>query len=70
MGHSGIAVTIYDPANEEALDSLEKQRHIEFKHVDLRGDEWADLGERRRRKSRKTNDELDVMATKVIKTKK
>ena len=22
-GHSGIAVTIYDPANEEALDSLE-----------------------------------------------
>ena len=53
-GHSGIAVTIYDPANEEALDSLEKQRHIEFKHVDLRGDEWADLGERRRRKSRKT----------------
>ena len=47
-------MTIYDPANEEALDSLEKQRHIEFKHVDLRGDEWADLGERRRRKSRKT----------------
>ncbi|MGQ0515432.1 DEAD/DEAH box helicase, partial [Bacillus sp. D-CC] len=53
------------------LNSLEKQRHIEFKHVDLRGDEWADLGERRRRKSRKKpNDELDVMATKVIKKPK
>ncbi|PEO51445.1 DEAD/DEAH box helicase [Bacillus toyonensis] len=70
-GHSGIAVTIYDPANEEALDSLEKQRHIEFKHVDLRGDEWADLGDRRRRKSRKKpNDGLDVMATKVVKKPK
>ena len=69
-GHSGIAVTIYDPANEEALDSLEKQRHIEFKHVDLRGDEWADLGERRRRKSKKQMTNLMLWQRKLLKPKK
>ena len=70
-GHSGIAVTIYDPANEEALDSLEKQRHIEFKHVDLRGDEWADLGERRRRKSRKNQMmNLTLWQRKLLKSRK
>ncbi|MDC2863381.1 DEAD/DEAH box helicase [Bacillus sp. BP-3] len=70
-GYSGIAATIYDQANEEALDTLEKQRHIEFKHVDLRAGEWVELGPRRRRQSRKKpNDVLDSMAQKVVKKPK
>ncbi|MGG2013972.1 DEAD/DEAH box helicase [Bacillus sp. S10(2024)] len=70
-GYSGIAATIYDQANEEALDTLEKQRHIEFKHVDLRAGEWVELGPRRRRQSRKKpNDALDSMAQKVVKKPK
>ncbi|WP_369902593.1 DEAD/DEAH box helicase [Bacillus manliponensis] len=71
-GYSGIAATLYHPADEEALDRLEKQRNIEFHHVDLKGDEWVDLGPRRRRKSRKKqgNSELEVMAAKVVKKPK
>ena len=56
---------------KKKLDSLEKQRHIEFKHVDLRGDEWADLGERRRRKSRKTKMmNLTLWQRKLLKSRK
>ncbi|EMA6341621.1 DEAD/DEAH box helicase [Bacillus cytotoxicus] len=70
-GYSGIAVTIYDTRDEEAIDSLEKQRNIAFKHVELRNGEWIDLGERNRRQSRKKpNNELDIMATKVVKKPK
>ncbi|ABS23240.1 DEAD/DEAH box helicase [Bacillus cytotoxicus] len=70
-GYSGIAVTIYDARDEEAIDSLEKQRNITFKHVELRNGEWIDLGERNRRQSRKKpNNELDIMATKVVKKPK
>ena len=50
-GHSGIAVTIYEPSNEEALNRLEKNG-IEFKHVDLNGDEWIELADRNKRKKR------------------
>ncbi len=70
-GYSGIAATIYDQVDEEALDTLEKQRHIEFKHVDLRAGELVELGPRRRRQSRKKpNDQLDSMAQKVVKKPK
>ncbi|MFI8707450.1 DEAD/DEAH box helicase [Bacillus sp. NPDC077411] len=70
-GYSGIAATIYDQSDEEALDTLEKQRHIEFKHVDLRAGELIELGPRRRRQSRKKpNDGLDAMAQKVVKKPK
>ncbi|MFX3623806.1 MAG: DEAD/DEAH box helicase [Ectobacillus sp.] len=70
-GYSGIAATIYEPSDEEALDKLEK-RGIELRQIDLRNGEWTELGPRRKRQSRqkKEDDDLDVMAKKVIKKPK
>jgi len=66
-GFSGTAITIYEPSDEEALDKLEK-RKIEFHHVDLRSGEWVELGPRKKRQSRKKQEnELDIMAKKVVK---
>jgi ATP-dependent RNA helicase CshB len=69
-GYSGVAITIYEPSDEEALDKLEK-RNIEFHHVDLKDGEWIELGPRYRRQSRKKQEtEADIAAKKVIKKPK
>jgi ATP-dependent RNA helicase CshB len=69
-GYSGIAITIYELSDEEALEKLEK-RNITFNHVDLKNGEWMELGPRNKRQSRKKQEnELDVMAKKVIKKPK
>ncbi|QED48661.1 DEAD/DEAH box helicase [Cytobacillus dafuensis] len=66
-GHSGIALTIYDPADEDALNRLEKMG-IEFKHVDFQKDGWTDLGKRNKRKGRqKQVDEIDKQAKSIVK---
>lgn len=53
-GYSGIAASIYELRDQDALNRLEKMG-IEFKHVDLRDNEWVDLGARDKRKERKNN---------------
>ncbi|HHY72991.1 MAG TPA: DEAD/DEAH box helicase [Bacillus bacterium] len=69
-GHSGIAATIYELSNQDALVRLEKMG-IEFKHVDLRDEEWVDLGPRDKRNERKrTIQEPEKLAHKVIKKSK
>ncbi|MBC1371006.1 DEAD/DEAH box helicase [Listeria booriae] len=50
-GHSGIALTIYEASDEDALNQLEKM-NIEFKHVDLKNGEWVETDDRNRRKKR------------------
>ncbi|MBM7660813.1 ATP-dependent RNA helicase CshB [Bacillus mesophilus] len=51
-GLSGLAVTIYEPSDEDALNRLEKLG-ISFSNVDIRNDEWVEIGPREKRKARK-----------------
>ncbi|WNS74322.1 DEAD/DEAH box helicase [Bacillus sp. DTU_2020_1000418_1_SI_GHA_SEK_038] len=65
-GNSGIALTIYETSDEDALNRLEKMG-IDFRHVDLQKGEWADLGKRNKRKSRqKQTDEIDKQAQSIV----
>ncbi|MDR4888963.1 DEAD/DEAH box helicase [Fredinandcohnia sp. QZ13] len=70
-GYSGIAATIYDPSDEDAIVKLEKMG-ITFVNMDLEKDEWVNIGERNKRKARKKQvDEIDKLAkSKVKKPKK
>jgi len=65
-GYSGIALTIYETSDEDALNKLEKMG-IEFTHVDLQKGEWVDLGARNKRKNRqKQLDEVDKAAKSIV----
>lgn len=69
-GYSGIAATIYESSDQDALDRLEKLG-IEFKHVDIRNQEWVDIGARDKRKERKrTVQEPEKLAHKIIRKPK
>ncbi|MBU8879412.1 DEAD/DEAH box helicase [Bacillus sp. FJAT-29790] len=66
-GFSGIALTIYEPSDEDALNKLEKMG-IEFHHTDLQKGEWVNLGDRNKRKNRqKQADEIDKKASSLVK---
>ncbi|WP_338451594.1 DEAD/DEAH box helicase [Niallia oryzisoli] len=61
-GYSGIALTIYEDSDEDALNRLEKMG-IEFKNVDFQHKEWVELEDRNKRKKRKKQvDEIDLKA--------
>lgn len=65
-GHSGIALTIYDDSDEDALNRLEKMG-IEFKNADFQNKEWIELADRNKRKKRKRQvDEIDLKAKSMI----
>jgi len=69
-GYSGIAATIYEASDQDALDRLEKMG-IEFKHVDIRNQELVDIGARDKRKERKrTIQDPEKLAHKIIKKPK
>ncbi|MFS0822679.1 DEAD/DEAH box helicase [Bacillus sp. 1P02SD] len=69
-GYSGIAATIYDPSDEDAIVRLEKMG-ITFKNMDLEQDEWINIGERNKRKARKKQvDEIDKLAKNKVKKPK
>ncbi|MDQ6599681.1 DEAD/DEAH box helicase [Bacillus salipaludis] len=66
-GNSGIALTIYDLSDEDALNRLEKMG-IQFKYVDLKNEEFVEIEDRNRRKTRvKQEDEADKIAKSMIK---
>lgn len=66
-GYSGIALTIYDSADEDALNKLEKLG-IEFKNVDIQKGEVKEIGDRNKRKKRQRQvDEVDLKAQALIK---
>ena len=50
-GHSGIALTLYEASDEDALNQLEKMG-ISFKNADVKNQEWIELGDRNKRKKR------------------
>ncbi|MFT4412656.1 DEAD/DEAH box helicase [Fredinandcohnia humi] len=70
-GYSGIAATIYDLSDEDALVKLEKLG-ITFINLDIEKGEWIQIGERNKRKTRqKQVDEVEKFAqSKVKKPKK
>ncbi|WP_453994939.1 DEAD/DEAH box helicase [Bacillus nitroreducens] len=70
-GYSGIAATIYETSDEDALARLEKMG-VTFVNMDLEKGEFIEIGERNKRKARKKQvDEIDKMAqSKVKKPKK
>lgn len=69
-GASGIAITIYDRSDEDALIQLEK-RGIAFVHVDIRNGELVEIDDRNRRKKRmKTQGEKDILARNMVKKPK
>src|SRR3954452_16040750 len=65
-GHSGIALTIYEDSDEDALNRLEKMG-IGFKNADFQNKEWIELNDRNKRKKRKRQvDEIDLKAKSMI----
>lgn len=66
-GNAGIALTIYELSDEDALNRLEKMG-IQFKYVDLKKDGFVEADERNKRKSRvRKEDEADKMAKSLVK---
>jgi len=67
-GHSGIALTVYEISDEDALNRLEKMG-IKFKNVDLKKEEgFVETEDRNRRKTRKRQeDPVDKMAKSLVK---
>lgn len=69
-GFSGIAVTVYETSDEDALNRLEKMG-LEFQHKDLQNGEWTDLDNRNKRKTRqKQTDDIDKKAASLVKKPK
>jgi ATP-dependent RNA helicase CshB len=65
-GFSGIALTLYEASDENALNQLEKMG-ISFKNVDVKNQEWIELGDRNKRKKRqKSVSEIDLKAKTFI----
>jgi ATP-dependent RNA helicase CshB len=65
-GHSGIAATIFDVEDEDAVNKLEKMG-IEFVNKDLQKQEWVSIDDRNRRKKRvKKADEVGEEAHRFI----
>ncbi|PLS01785.1 DEAD/DEAH box helicase [Neobacillus cucumis] len=66
-GHSGIALTIYENSDEDALNRLEKMG-IQFKHVDFKNEGIEEIDDRNKRKTRvKKEDEADRTAKSLVK---
>lgn len=69
-GNSGIALTIYSPSDEDALNRLENLG-IQFKNVDIKGKEIIEISDRNKRKKRqRQQDEVDAMAKSIVKKPK
>ncbi len=65
-GFSGIALTLYEVSDENALNQLEKMG-ISFKNVDIKKEEWIELADRNKRKKRhKAVSEIDLKAKAFI----
>ncbi len=69
-GNSGISYVIYETADEDSLNKLEKMG-LEFSHQDIKQGEWITLPERNKRKNRqRTENEIDVKAKTMVRKPK
>ena len=51
-GYSGIALTIYEASDEDALNRLRKNGDCNLKMLDFKNEEWIELEDRNKRKKR------------------
>jgi ATP-dependent RNA helicase CshB len=66
-GYSGIALTVFEASDEDALNRLEKLG-LSFKNVDLSNGEIIEISERNKRKKRqKKENEVDAKAKSMVK---
>ncbi len=66
-GNSGIALTIYESSDEDALNRLEKMG-IQFQHIDLKNEGFVEIDPRNKRKTRvKKVDEAAKTAKSMVK---
>jgi ATP-dependent RNA helicase CshB len=66
-GSSGIALTIYETSDEDALNRLEKMG-IQFNYVDLKNNEFVTVDDRNKRKTRvRQEDKADQKAKSMVK---
>ncbi|TFE01132.1 DEAD/DEAH box helicase [Jeotgalibacillus salarius] len=69
-GHSGTAITIYEPSDEDAIAQIEK-KGIKFSHQEVKAGEWVVLNDRHKRSSRpKGENEIDKKAKSLIRKPK
>lgn len=69
-GKSGIAATIYESSDEDALVRLEKMGVV-FEDVDIQNGDWIEIDERNKRKHRKKQvTQIDVKAKSMVKKTK
>lgn len=71
-GLKGVAITLYEPTDEDAIVRIEKMG-IPFVHRDVKDGEWTDIKERHTRKNRKTEkvaDEIDAKAKSMVRKPK
>ncbi|MDZ5712188.1 DEAD/DEAH box helicase [Jeotgalibacillus haloalkalitolerans] len=69
-GHSGTAITIYEPSDEDALAQIEK-KGIQFSHQEVKAGEWVKLNDRHKRSSRpKGENEIDKKAKSLVRKPK
>ncbi|WHY84741.1 DEAD/DEAH box helicase [Neobacillus novalis] len=66
-GNSGIALTVYELSDEDALNRLEKMG-IQFQNVDLKKDGFVEVDERNKRKTRvRKEDDAEKIAKSMVK---
>ncbi|SER81724.1 DEAD/DEAH box helicase [Psychrobacillus sp. OK032] len=69
-GLTGLAITLYEPSDEDALNRIEKMG-ITFEHKDVVNGEWSELKERHARKNRpKMENEIDAKAKAAVRKPK
>jgi ATP-dependent RNA helicase CshB len=69
-GLSGIAYTIYEDEDEQALIKLEK-KGIHFRNLDIENGEWKEIDDRHRRQKRKAQgNEMDLIAKRLVRKPK
>ncbi|GGA32248.1 DEAD/DEAH box helicase [Psychrobacillus lasiicapitis] len=69
-GLTGLAITLYEPSDEDALNRIEKMG-ITFEHKDVTNGEWSELKERHARKNRpKMENEIDAKAKALVRKPK
>jgi ATP-dependent RNA helicase CshB len=64
-GKSGVALTIYELSDEDALNRLEKIG-IKFKHIDIQKGEWIEIDDRNKRKNRQKQSDERVAQAKTF----
>ena len=65
-GNKGMAITIFEPSDEDALAQLDKMG-IKFNNLDLHAGNWVEVKERNRRKNRvKAVDEIEEKARRLV----